>query len=53
MRIAIVGSRHLLGGYSGVERGLQQFLPFLVQRGHSVTVFGGAMPDTSNVPNGY
>ena len=27
MRIAISGSRHLLAGYSGVERGLSQFLP--------------------------
>ena len=43
MRIAIIGSRHLLSGYSGIESGLVQFLPLLVQRGHEVTVFAGGL----------
>lgn len=47
MKIAIVGSRHLLSGYSGIERGLSKVLPILAQRGHKVTVFGGPLPDGS------
>ena len=45
MRIATVGSRHLLSGYSGIESGLLQFAPLLVAAGHSVTVYGGPPPD--------
>lgn len=54
MRIAIVGSRHLLSGYSGVERGLSQFLPALARRGHTVTVFAGGagLRDTGTGPAG-
>lgn len=44
MRIATVGSRHLLSGYSGVERGLAQFAPLLVTAGHAVSVYGGPPP---------
>ena len=44
MRIAVLGSRHVLSGYSGVERGLKNILPHLVERGHQVTVFGGPPP---------
>lgn len=43
MRIAMIGSRHLLSGYSGVERGLAQFAPLIVaERNHSITVYGGS-----------
>lgn len=44
MRIATVGSRHLLSGYSGVERSLAQFTPLLVASGHAVSVYGGPPP---------
>lgn len=43
-RIAIVGSRHILSNYGGIERSLAAMLPHLVARGHAVTVFGGPMP---------
>ena len=41
MKIAIIGSRHVLSGYSGIERGLAQMLPHLAELGHKITVFGG------------
>jgi glycosyltransferase involved in cell wall biosynthesis len=45
MRIAAVGSRHLLSGYSGIERGLAQFAPLIVADGrHTLTVYGGPPP---------
>lgn len=45
MRVAVLGSRHILSNYSGIERGLQNCLPHLVERGHEVTVFGGPAPE--------
>jgi glycosyltransferase involved in cell wall biosynthesis len=39
MRVAVLGSRHILSGYSGVERGLMNFLPHLAERGHEITIF--------------
>jgi glycosyltransferase involved in cell wall biosynthesis len=44
MRIAVLGSRHILSGYSGIEQVLKNTLPHLVARGHEVTVFGGPPP---------
>ena len=44
MRVAMVGSRHLLSGYSGIERGLAQFAPLLVADGIDITVYGGDAP---------
>lgn len=41
MRIAVLGPRHILSGYSGIEQVLKKTLPHLVARGHEVTVFGG------------
>ncbi|MCB4825120.1 glycosyltransferase family 4 protein [Roseicella aerolata] len=45
MRIAVLGSRHLLSNYSGIERILQSYLPHLAERGHIVTVYGGPAPE--------
>lgn len=44
LRIAIIGSRHPLSNYGGVERSMAALLPHLAARGHSVTVFGGPLP---------
>lgn len=43
-RIAIIGSRHPLSNYGGVERSMAALAPCLAARGHSVTVFGGPLP---------
>src|SRR3954471_23916020 len=44
MRVATVGSRHLLSGYSGIEHGLTQFAPLLAADGIDITVYGGDAP---------
>jgi glycosyltransferase involved in cell wall biosynthesis len=44
VKIAVLGSRHLLSGYSGIERGLRNILPHLVAKGHEVSVFSGPPP---------
>jgi glycosyltransferase involved in cell wall biosynthesis len=44
MRIAILGSRHMLSNYGGIERVLRSYLPHIAERGHEVTVFGGPAP---------
>lgn len=53
MKIAVLGSRHVLSGYSGVERGLRNILPHLAQRGHEVTVFGGPPPAGLDADSGW
>jgi glycosyltransferase involved in cell wall biosynthesis len=45
MRIAYLGSRHILSGYSGIERMLMSMLPYLAGRGHEISVFSGPHPD--------
>jgi len=53
MRIAFIGSRHLLSDYGGIERGLAQLGPALVRRGHQVTVFGSKITDRSKAVKYY
>ena len=42
MRIAVVGLRSFPSTYSGIERTGEELYPRLIERGHQVTVFGGA-----------
>lgn len=53
MKIAIVGSRHLLSRYSGIEAILLQLLPRLVARGHEVTVFANRLDGASEPVEEY